>query len=212
MFYHVIIDTFALLVVRMFVTKLSAWQYQRAHGLAAARQIPQGENIFGIGQLRRMLKNTAASISLQSHFEATKDNGPTTSVVILGQKFVLTSDPENIKAVLATKFKDFDLGERNDAFGPFLGGGIFAADDAHWEKSRALIRPSFTKAQVAELPTVEEHFQNLVSTGLPTARSTGRIQYAVRRTKPPVTNSPVTNSPVANSIIASLILKRIANL
>ncbi|KAI8936454.1 hypothetical protein NX059_006860 [Plenodomus lindquistii] len=110
-----------------------------------------------------MLKNTAAGVSLQSHFEATKENGPTTSVVILGQTFVSTSDPQNIKTVLATKFKDFDLGERNDAFGPFLGSGIFAADGTHWEKSRALIRPSFTKAQVAELPTVEEHFQNLVS-------------------------------------------------
>lgn len=144
MFYHVLIATFALLTVRAFVTKLSAWQYQRVHGLAAARPIPQGEKILGIGQLRRMLKNTAAGISLQSHFEATKENGPTTSVVILGQKFISTSDPENIKTVLATKFKDFDLGERNDAFGPFLGSGIFAADGAHWEKSRVSLPCSMT--------------------------------------------------------------------
>lgn len=60
------------------------------------------------------------------------------SVVMLGQKFISTSDSENIKAVLATKFKDFDLRERNDAFGPFLGSGVFAADGAHWEKSESV--------------------------------------------------------------------------
>lgn len=144
MFYNILIVIFTLIAVRRFFIKLSAWQYQRTHGLAAVRQIPQGEKILGISQLRRMLKNTAAGISLQSHFEATKENGPTTSVVILGQKFISTSDPENIKAVLATKFKDFDLGERNDAFGPFLGNGIFAADGAHWEKSRVSLPGSMT--------------------------------------------------------------------
>jgi hypothetical protein len=136
MFYYVFFAVVALVLVRVLTDKLSAWRYQRLHGLASAREMPQGERILGFGQLRRMLKNTAAGISLQTHFEATKENGPTTSVVILGKKFVSTSDPENIKAVLATKFKDFDLGERNDAFSPFLGSGIFAADGAHWEKSR----------------------------------------------------------------------------
>jgi hypothetical protein len=136
MFYYVFFATIALVLFHTITTKLSAWQFQKAHGLAAARQIPQGERILGLGELRRMLKNIAAGVSLQSHFEATKANGPTTSVIILGKKFVSTSDPENIKTVLATKFKDFDLGERNDAFGPFLGSGIFAADGAHWEKSR----------------------------------------------------------------------------
>lgn len=141
MFYHILLATIVLLAIRTFANKLSAWRYQRAHGLASARQIPQFEKILGIGQLRRMLKNTAAGTSLQSHYEATKENGPTTSVVILGQNFVSTSDPENIKAVLATKFKDFDLGERNDAFSPFLGSGIFTADGKHWEKSRVSLRP-----------------------------------------------------------------------
>jgi hypothetical protein len=39
--------------------------------------------------------------------------------------FVITIDPENIKAVLATKFKDYELGPvRKGSFTPLLGEGI----------------------------------------------------------------------------------------
>lgn len=41
------------------------------------------------------------------------------------ESFVNTIDPENVKALLATNFKDFGLGIRLDAFGPLLGQGIF---------------------------------------------------------------------------------------
>lgn len=186
MFQYPLFVVFILLISRAFVSKVLEWRYRRAHNLAIARRVPQSERILGVGQLRQMLQNTKAGRSLQSHFEATEENGPTACAMILGRMFVSTSHPENIKAILATQFKDFDFGERKDAFEPFLGRGIFTADGAHWESSRvsitdtlviqvtgrtllvlsnnvqALIRPSFTKSQVAELPTVEEHFQNLI--------------------------------------------------
>jgi hypothetical protein len=54
----------------------------------------------------------------------------------------VTSDPKNIQALLAHQFNDFDLGsQRRDNFFPLLGNGIFTADGAGWEHSRALLRP-----------------------------------------------------------------------
>jgi hypothetical protein len=136
MFQYTIFAVILLLIARAFVSKVFASRYQRVHDLAVARQVPQSERVLGIGQLRRILQNTRAGKSLQSHFEATEENGPTSSAVILGTTYISTSDPENIRAVLTTQFKDFDLGEQKEAFGPFLGSGIFTADGAHWEISR----------------------------------------------------------------------------
>ena len=40
---------------------------------------------------------------------------------------IITKDPENIKALLATQFNDFSLGRRYDFFKPLLGKGF-----SHW--------------------------------------------------------------------------------
>lgn len=55
---------------------------------------------------------------------------------VMGQTFYSTTDPENIKAILATNFKDFGLGKRLETFGPLLGKGIFTSDGPAWEHSR----------------------------------------------------------------------------
>ena len=65
--------------------------------------------------------------------------------------------------MLSTKFEDFALTERRiKAIAPSLGHGIFASNGAQWERSRALIRPSFTRSQVADLDTFETHIQHLI--------------------------------------------------
>jgi hypothetical protein len=49
----------------------------------------------------------------------------TTEATLLGQKRFITQDPANVKAVLATQFKEFGLGkDRIDNFAPVLGHGI----------------------------------------------------------------------------------------
>ncbi|WQF90230.1 Putative cytochrome P450 [Colletotrichum destructivum] len=79
---------------------------------------------------------------------------------ILGTKQIMTIDPLNIQAILATQFHDFEIGPiRRDNFAPLLGGGIFTADGKFWEHSRALLRPQFARAQVADLELEETHFK-----------------------------------------------------
>ncbi|KAF2671649.1 cytochrome P450 52A12 [Microthyrium microscopicum] len=76
---------------------------------------------------------------------------------------ITTSDPKNIQAVLATQFKDFALGEnRSGGFAPLLGVGIFTSDGDQWAHSRALLRPQFSRDQVADLSTEERHVQTLI--------------------------------------------------
>lgn len=74
--------------------------------------------------------------------------GKTYRQTFLNRKMVTTIEPENVKAILATQFKDFCLGTRHEQFYPLLGDGIFTLDGAGWAHARGLLRPQFTRDQV----------------------------------------------------------------
>ena len=83
---------------------------------------------------------------------------------VLGDKLIFTDEPKNAQAVLATQFAEFDIGElRRQATVKLLGHGIFNADGAYWEHSRALIRPNFVRKQVGDLRLMEHHVMAMIS-------------------------------------------------
>lgn len=52
---------------------------------------------------------------------------------VLGVWHFVTNDPKNIQAMLATQFKDFELGPvRRGCFAPLIGDGIFTLDGKGW--------------------------------------------------------------------------------
>ncbi|PLN77788.1 putative cytochrome P450 family protein [Aspergillus taichungensis] len=74
---------------------------------------------------------------------------------------IITCDPKNVQALLATQFKDFELGSsRRKSLHPLLGNGIFTTDGEHWSRSRALLRPQFTRDQISDLDLEERHVQH----------------------------------------------------
>lgn len=83
------------------------------------------------------------------------------SVKIGGKILFATSDPENIKALLATQFNDFELGVRHAHFKPLLGDGVFTLDYDGWKHSRALLRPNFSRERIAHTQALENHVQSL---------------------------------------------------
>lgn len=89
---------------------------------------------------------------------------------VLRSWMFFTSDPKNIQALLATQFKDFELGsQRYGTFVSLLGNGIFSTDGAKWEHSRALLRPQFARTQISDLDLEERHLQNMLR-ALPSKR------------------------------------------
>ncbi|KAK7752037.1 hypothetical protein SLS62_006001 [Diatrype stigma] len=80
------------------------------------------------------------------------------------QRYILTRDPEHIKAVLTTKFASYGKGARfHDLWRPFLGDSIFTTDGPLWSDSRSLIRPMFVKDRVSDLATFERGVATLMS-------------------------------------------------
>lgn len=79
------------------------------------------------------------------------------------QRYLLTRDPEHIKAVLTTKFGSFGKGDQfHDLWSPFLGDSIFTTDGSRWHDSRSLIRPMFIKDRVSDLAIFERWISALI--------------------------------------------------
>lgn len=87
-----------------------------------------------------------------------------TFVLSLGGELVIyTSESENIKAILATQFSDYDLGKtRHALLYTLMGDGIFTLDGQGWAHSRALLRPQFSKERVSHLSSLERSSQQLM--------------------------------------------------
>lgn len=89
-------------------------------------------------------------------------NSSTVENRIAGRRVVMTCDPENIKAILATQFGDYGKGEPfHREWKAFLGDSIFTTDGDLWHGSRQLIRPQFIKDRVSDLHVFEKHMQTL---------------------------------------------------
>jgi cytochrome P450 len=81
---------------------------------------------------------------------------------VLGTDFYTTDDPENIKAVLATDFSKWSLGqERIDEMSSYLGMGIFVNEGAAWKHSREMLRPCFERSVVSDTELLEKHTKRL---------------------------------------------------
>lgn len=119
---------------------------------------------FGIDQVTRTLNSLAAmTFPTDVQKEHKKLNALTYSNSILGNDGFATIDETNIKAMLGTQFPDFDLGaQRHNNIKTFLGSGIFSQDGKDWERSRALMRPQFARANISDLEMEERHFQVLL--------------------------------------------------
>lgn len=81
---------------------------------------------------------------------------------LIGRRVIITADPENIKAILATQFGDYGKGEPfHKRWSDFLGDSVFTTDGPTWHNSRQLIRPQFVKDRISDLDCFESHLQTL---------------------------------------------------
>ncbi|KAE8355085.1 cytochrome P450 [Aspergillus coremiiformis] len=129
-------------------------------GCQPAAQGPPG--IFGFRSFIRLVKEMRQRRWIEYFTEQYEQFGNTYSHKNLGTKMISTREPENIKALLATQFHDFGLGTRHREFYPLLGDGIFTLDGDGWSHARGLLRPQFTRDQVADLDLMDVHISHLI--------------------------------------------------
>ncbi|PYI00297.1 cytochrome protein [Aspergillus sclerotiicarbonarius CBS 121057] len=170
----------ALLVLVLAFKKISSRLHTRAqsrrHGCLPPPQERHLDPILGSDALRKSVtavREHRLLTYMQSRF---REMGYTFESRTLRNEVLHTADPKNLQAILATNAKDFSIGKRRmTAFRPLLGHGIFAADGKQWEKSRGLLRPSFTRDNIADLDIFERHVCQLL-TWIPADGKTVNLQ------------------------------------
>ncbi|KAH7118679.1 cytochrome P450 52A1 [Dactylonectria estremocensis] len=164
---HVLIT----LVILFVVSKVRSWYIHRrrcsSNGCLPPPAYPHRDGILGLRHLRSLIKarrEKRLPTAFSSIFTDTGANVHTVTYSTLGSKTYWTIDADNIKAVLSSKFNDWGLPQaRIAAFAACWGGGIFGADGAEWEHSRAMLRPSFNRRQGQDTELLEKHIQNLLT-------------------------------------------------
>ncbi|KAK0231517.1 cytochrome P450 monooxygenase pc-3 [Armillaria fumosa] len=84
--------------------------------------------------------------------------GNTVNMRILFKDRILTTEPEYIKAVLATQFDEFEKGPTLcDNFYSLLGTGVFASDGDMWKFHRSMTRPFFSRDRISHFDIFDRH-------------------------------------------------------
>lgn len=113
----------------------------KENGCKPCRSRFNKDPFFGIDVLKTMKRNNELHITLQENKKRFEKLGTTFQSRIITMPLIATCEPENIKTILSLKFKDYSFGNRQTAFTPLLGHGIFNADGERWANSRHLLRP-----------------------------------------------------------------------
>ncbi|CAG8933986.1 unnamed protein product [Penicillium salamii] len=162
-----------LLILHWISQFISRRQQAKAWNCKPPRRGSPG--LLGIPHFLRLTKAARQKTWIDYLADEHAHYGTTYQQELLSQQLILTIDPENIKTVLATKFKDFCVGSRRGQFYPLVGDGVFTLDGAGWAHARGLLRPQFSREQVTDLSMLNDHISHLFDL-IPKDRSVFDIQ------------------------------------
>ncbi|RAL08912.1 cytochrome P450 [Aspergillus homomorphus CBS 101889] len=155
----------SILLIRRLHRAYHHRQFARRHNCKPITHYNNKDPILGLDEVYRGITSARAHKALETLAQRFEQHKATTyASKRLWRYNIVTIEPENIKTILSTNFKDYGLGHRLPIFKPLLGEGIFDTDGAHWAASRALIRPNFTRDQVvADLASFEDRVPDLLA-------------------------------------------------
>lgn len=151
--------TFQQLVLR----SVRRRQITRINNCLPPRKIHQKDPVLGIDIVQENLAAAKEYGFLKLLQRRHANNGLTFTTNTFFRTTINTCDPRVIQSVLSLQFDDFGMGPlRRKSASPLLGKGIFTSDDEAWAHQRALIRPSFVRAQVTDFTVFERHVDQLI--------------------------------------------------
>lgn len=139
-YYCLLLLGLAYWVVKRSILSLEQRKFARKKGCQPCRRIPQRERLIGYDLYQQEVTLAREGQSLQAAQNRFRLFGDTFSGVVMGQFFITTVDPENVKALLSSQFSDFDSGKKS-LFGPFIGDSMLTTDGTLWKHSRVRSSP-----------------------------------------------------------------------
>ncbi|KAJ8065336.1 hypothetical protein OCU04_006024 [Sclerotinia nivalis] len=132
-------------------------------GCKPATRYRHKDPIFGLDLFLKRIDAMEEGIWLDIDPYLFSNYGKTVLTNSWGTKQYVTKDSRNIQTILTTEVGNFGAAPMNYAVTkPFLGEGIMTTDGARWKLSRQFINPIFSRAQVSELSTFENHVRKMI--------------------------------------------------
>ncbi|EQL03481.1 cytochrome P450 52E2 [Ophiocordyceps sinensis CO18] len=138
----------------------------RIHKTQPAAVFPHRDPVLGLDWVRLVKAALRSDTLLETwHDLFTRSVARTFWVNTIGSWVLMTCEPDNIKAILATQFETWPIGGlRQRTITHVLGPhAIFSTNAGEWARARALIRPSFVRNQIADLECTDRHVENLLA-------------------------------------------------
>ncbi|KAK0187424.1 cytochrome P450 [Armillaria mellea] len=151
---------FIFTVVRNSFTNFTIERHATARGAIMIPSV-RGSSFSILRQLVQGFRNGYPSEAFQKWSE---QYGNTFTLSTFSDRRVLTTEPEHIKAILATQFQDFEKGHHfYVAAESLLGAGVFNSDDDIWKFHRTMTRPLFNKDRISDFDNFERHAISTIS-------------------------------------------------
>lgn len=124
----------------------------RQNGCEPAPVYPHLDPLFGLDLKLQETVQSLRSHSIPFNAGLYKKYGRTFEVNFFGHPSLKTIEPENIQTIYAINDKDWGYEPvRGPVMKPFCGLGFITTDGPLWKHSRALLRPTFNKANISDL-------------------------------------------------------------
>lgn len=152
-------------VARLIVDFIRRGKFMKKHGCKPISKIVYTwEPFLGLDYMYKCVQNAKRGYYMRFQRSRFQEYGTTFAIRRSLFDTLHTVDPENIKFILATGFENYKLATlRVKAMMPLFGTGIFTTDGPAWAHSRAILRPSFTRQNMAPLlRMMERHWQMLL--------------------------------------------------
>ena len=133
------------------------------HHCKAPKKYPHKEPILGLDLFYEIVQSAKKGHLLKSLVKRHTLYGRTFQTTSFGRTIINTIEPRILSTVLAAASGNFGVGPiRAPPAEPLIGRGVFTTDGAYWARSRALVKPCFARAQVADLVSLEGHVDRLI--------------------------------------------------
>lgn len=126
----------AVQLVRSVLRRREIRRFKRTHACEEPPAFPQREYIFGYDAWKALTTERAERRILPAAMRRSQTLGRTNSIVFMGQKYMVTSDEENIRAAYSVQAADYGIDCRLSYMKPLLGEGIFTLEGPKWQHSR----------------------------------------------------------------------------
>ena len=133
-----------------------------ANGCQPPKRYPYWDPVLGID----FFFETGKMLGENRYFPVTQERfakyGNTFQTKLPGTPIITSCEPENIQNVFATNAGNWGVSWRQTGFDEYCGRGFLTADGAEWRASRAMLDPSFNKANIWDHETYERYLSLMI--------------------------------------------------